>query len=164
MVTKLYFFDGYNILHASDHTKKILNGSLEEAREVLIDNVLNYLGVVGDAMGVVVFDSPDQPTYIPEYRTGLEIYYGHTADSVIERLSRVSDVSTHVVLVSSDNVLFNAIQKKNQIVTQLRSEYFWVGSRDIPGNYRSRTNPDNSIAGIVDRNTYDSLNKLRGVK
>jgi len=87
LITMLYLFDGYNLLHA---------GGFRSPAE-LVDRLTSFVALQG-ARGVVVFDGAgDDATYGP-----LEVRHAEHADDLLERLAADHRGVEHVTLVSSD--------------------------------------------------------------
>jgi predicted RNA-binding protein with PIN domain len=86
----LYLFDGFNLLHATDH------GDVRE----LTDMLAGFVAMEG-ARGVVVFDGVGPETTIG----ALEVRYAPHADSLLERLAAEHRATDRVCLVSSDATL-----------------------------------------------------------
>ena len=99
--------DGYNVIRMTPPYRDLVDrDDWELARETLVSDVSAY--VRGDDRATVVFDGTGNPlsTGEPTFYLGVEIIfspYGKTADSVIERISRLSsERGAQVVVVTSD--------------------------------------------------------------
>jgi predicted RNA-binding protein with PIN domain len=83
--------DGYNVVHAWPSLKQLMNVSLEDARDRLIDRLAVYSQVTG-ADVTVVFDAHRTASTANTEQTiqGVRVVYtrkGHSADHAIERLA-----------------------------------------------------------------------------
>lgn len=82
--------DGYNVIFAWPELDKLKEISLEQARNRLVDIMINYAALSGKCV-VVVFDAHQvkQAVEHSEMVNGVEVIYtaeGETADSLIEKL------------------------------------------------------------------------------
>ncbi|MEG6617522.1 NYN domain-containing protein [Peptococcaceae bacterium 1198_IL3148] len=85
-----YVIDGYNIIHAWDHYKKIRETSLDHARDKLIETLSNFAGASKNEV-TVVFDAHLVKAGYEKFEriNNVNVYYtgqDETADSLIERL------------------------------------------------------------------------------
>jgi predicted RNA-binding protein with PIN domain len=83
--------DGYNVTHAWPSLKQLMNVSLEDARDRLIDRLAVYSQVTG-AEVTVVFDAhrTTSMTNSEQWIQGVRVVFtrkGHSADHAIERLA-----------------------------------------------------------------------------
>ncbi len=85
--SRLYLFDGYNLLHA---------GGFADPRE-LRDLLASFVAVEG-ASGVLVFDGAGRDEVVGP----LEVRYAEHADQLLERLAAEHRGSRPVCVVSSD--------------------------------------------------------------
>lgn len=86
--------DGYNVIHAWPQLKSLMNASLEEARDKLVDRLAVYAQVSG-AEVTVVFDAHRTTSMAnsEEWNQGVRVIYtrkGHSADHAIERIAYAS--------------------------------------------------------------------------
>ena len=159
MDKQTYLFDGYNILHAEPHAKKLLGENLEEGRLFLIEKILNFLGT--SHQGILVFDGPNLNFSYEKYSDQLDIYYGKTADSIIEKIAKALDKKSQITLVSSDNTVYNSILPAQGFITQLKSTDFWKTAFSAAKNFQSQKYQDNTISNALDEETRKKLDKLR---
>lgn len=101
--------DGYNVINSWDEFKKDAKENLEDARQKLIDIMLNFMGYTGMKI-ILVFDamyvkgSNEKKTYYDK----LEVVYtkeGESADHYIEGIIKYLVKYDKVVVVTSDLVL-----------------------------------------------------------
>jgi predicted RNA-binding protein with PIN domain len=83
--------DGYNVIHAWVPLKRLLDASLEAAREKLVERLAVY-SMVSGAEVTVVFDAHHSAarTNSEEVVEGVHVIFtrkGHSADHVIERIA-----------------------------------------------------------------------------
>ncbi len=83
--------DGYNVTHAWPSLKQLMNVSLEDARDRLIDRLAVYSQVTG-AEVTVVFDAHRTTSMAnsEQWVQGVRVVFtrkGHSADHAIERLA-----------------------------------------------------------------------------
>ncbi len=139
MVSDLYLFDGYNLLHA---------GGFADARE-LRDALASFVAVRG-ARGIVVFDGLGDLVS----RGQLEVRYAPNADAMLERLAADHRGREHVVLVTSDATLKHASGIE---VAKVSSAAFAGELRQAP----RAEEPPRGLAGKLDDETRSRLEKLR---
>ncbi len=98
--------DGYNIIFAWDDLKKLAAGSLDLAREKLIERLRNYQGFMQNAV-IVVFDAykvKNNPGSV-QHLGGVSVVYtkeAETADMYIERATYDLSKRHHVRVATSD--------------------------------------------------------------
>lgn len=106
-MARLYYVDGYNILHASSALRPVARRDFERAREMLIDKIALLCINTGKRV-VVVFDGRGHRSeQVPHGRdaAGLEVVYAsgnQTADAYIERQVYLFPDKFDVVVVSND--------------------------------------------------------------
>ncbi len=101
--------DGYNVIHAWDDLRELLNVSLEAARDSLISRLAVYRMVRG-AEVTVVFDARRSPEHRDdvEYRDGVRVIFARrsrSADHAIERIAYLARESGDPVLVATSDRL-----------------------------------------------------------
>jgi predicted RNA-binding protein with PIN domain len=106
-MARLYYVDGYNILHASSALRPVARRDFERAREMLIDKVALLCINTGKRV-IVVFDGRGhRAEQVAHGRPvpGLEVVYAsgnQTADAYIERQVYLFPDKFDVVVVSND--------------------------------------------------------------
>lgn len=98
--------DGYNIIHAWDELKKLMDANIDHARLRLIDSMANYQAVKGIKV-VVVFDAHmvKGGAGSRENESGVEVIFtseGETADMLIEKLVGQLMIEGRVTVATSD--------------------------------------------------------------
>jgi predicted RNA-binding protein with PIN domain len=99
--------DGYNVIHAWPPLKKLMNESLEAARDKLIDRLAVYAQVSG-ADVTVVFDAHRTASMAnaEEQNQGVRVIFtrkGHSADHAIERLAYAVTAGEDPVTVATSD-------------------------------------------------------------
>jgi len=115
--TSYLLVDGYNIIHAWDDLREIVeNSSLEDARDKLLRILSNYQGAKGLAKGtvIVVFDAHKVVggTGSVQMHGGLNVVYtseAETADHYIERTTAVYVKNRCAVTVATSDSLEQVI-------------------------------------------------------
>ena len=98
--------DGYNIIFADDNLKALAKGSLEHAREVLIERLCNYK-ITTDVEIIAVFDAykvKGNPGEVEKVR-GISVVYtkeAETADAYIEKCVHKLEKKHRVSVATSD--------------------------------------------------------------
>ena len=101
--------DGYNIIHAWDELRELMEDvSLESARVKLIDTLSNYKGVQ-KATIIVVFDAylvKGNPGSVSKYHNIYVVYTkeAETADHYIERFTHEYSKKYQITVVTSDGL------------------------------------------------------------
>jgi uncharacterized protein len=99
--------DGYNVIHAWVPLKRLLDVSLEAARDKLVERLAVYAMVTG-ADVTVVFDAHHSAarTNSEETVEGVHVVFtrkGHSADHVIERLAYAAGQAGDVITVATSD-------------------------------------------------------------
>jgi predicted RNA-binding protein with PIN domain len=99
--------DGYNVIHAWAPLKRLLDVSLEAARDKLIERLGVYAMVIG-AEVTVVFDAHHSSARMnsEEVVEGVKVVFtrkGHSADSVIERTAYAAVGSGDLITVATSD-------------------------------------------------------------
>lgn len=100
--------DGYNVVHAWQSLKRLLNeASLEAARDKLIER-LAVLGIVTGADVTVVFDAHKSAARANSQETieGVHVLFtrkGHSADHAIERIAYEASQADDVITVATSD-------------------------------------------------------------
>ena len=99
--------DGYNVIHAWVPLKRLLDVSLEAARDKLIERLGVYAMVTG-AEVTVVFDAHHSAARMnsEELVEGVKVVFtrkGHSADSVIERTAYAAVGSGDLITVATSD-------------------------------------------------------------
>lgn len=103
---EILIIDGYNCIHLWPHLNELKDESLEEARNVLIEELADYQASRGIRV-ILVFDAHLQAgPGSHEVRGNLEVMYtayGETADQRIERLARsLASLGRLIYVATSD--------------------------------------------------------------
>ena len=164
--------DGYNIIHAWDELRELMEDvSLESARVKLIDTLSNYKGVQ-KATIIVVFDAylvKGNPGSVSKYHNIYVVYTkeAETADHYIERVVtsmpkhyRVRVATTdgleQIIISGQGAVRMSAKELHNQVhqaETELRRQYI-----------ENRPPKNNMLADNLDEEALNSLENLRRQK
>ena len=99
--------DGYNVIHAWPALKQLLGGSLEAARDKLVERLSVY-GVVTDSDVTVVFDAHHSSARANAEETveGVRVLFtrkGHSADHAIERIAYDATAAGDVITVATSD-------------------------------------------------------------
>jgi uncharacterized protein len=99
--------DGYNVIHAWVPLKRLLDVSLEAARDKLVERLAVYAMVSG-AEVTVVFDAHHSAarTNSEELVEGVRVVFtrkGHSADHVIERIAYAAAGAGDVITVATSD-------------------------------------------------------------
>jgi predicted RNA-binding protein with PIN domain len=99
--------DGYNVIHAWVPLKRLLDVSLEVARDRLVERLAVYAMVTGSDV-TVVFDAHHSAarTNSEELVEGVHVVFtrkGHSADHVIERLAYAAGAAGDVITVATSD-------------------------------------------------------------
>jgi predicted RNA-binding protein with PIN domain len=99
--------DGYNVIHAWVPLKRLLDVSLEAARDKLVERLAVY-GMVTGADVTVVFDAHHSTsrTNSEELVEGVKVVFtrkGHSADHVIERIAYAAGESGDAITVATSD-------------------------------------------------------------
>jgi predicted RNA-binding protein with PIN domain len=99
--------DGYNVIHAWVPLKRLLDVSLEAARDKLVERLAVYAMVSGSEV-TVVFDAHHSAsrTNSEELVEGVRVVFtrkGHSADHVIERIAYAAGEAGDVITVATSD-------------------------------------------------------------
>jgi predicted RNA-binding protein with PIN domain len=99
--------DGYNIVHAWVPLKRLLDVSLEAARDKLVERLAVYAMVTGSEV-TVVFDAHHSAarTNSEELVEGVRVLFtrrGHSADHVIERIAYAATAAGDAITVATSD-------------------------------------------------------------
>jgi predicted RNA-binding protein with PIN domain len=99
--------DGYNVIHAWVPLKRLLDVSLEAARDKLVERLAVY-GMVTNSDVTVVFDAHHSTarTNSEELVEGVHVIFtrkGHSADHVIERIAYAANQGGDVITVATSD-------------------------------------------------------------
>jgi len=145
MLKDILIVDGYNVIFAWTHLKKLAHESLEHARMELRDKLLNYGKFKGYEV-ILVFDGKYTKSggSVEVITNGfIEVYTddGETADSFIEReVFLRKGKYTNVYVVTSDGA------EQNQILEHRRDQF---------------TLRRNEVGGLLSPEVAEKLEKLR---
>jgi predicted RNA-binding protein with PIN domain len=141
----LYLFDGYNLLHASEHTKP----------DELVDMLASFVAGQG-ARGIVVFDGSGAERQVGPVR----VRWAAHADDLLERLAAEYRGREHVCIVSSDDTVRRV---SGQEVRKLSSRVFLAELE--PSRHRDSEVELRGAGGRVrdrlDDETREQLERLR---
>jgi predicted RNA-binding protein with PIN domain len=99
--------DGYNVIHAWVPLKRLLDVSLEVARDKLVERLSVYAMVTGSEV-TVVFDAHHSAarTNSEEMVEGVRVVFtrkGHSADHVIERIAYAAGAAGDAITVATSD-------------------------------------------------------------
>ena len=99
--------DGYNVIHAWPPLKRLLDVSLEVARDRLVERLAVYAMVTGSEV-TVVFDAHHSASRknSEEMVEGVRVVFsrrGHSADHVIERIAYAAGAAGDVITVATSD-------------------------------------------------------------
>jgi predicted RNA-binding protein with PIN domain len=99
--------DGYNVIHAWVPLKRLLDVSLEAARDKLVERLAVYAMVTGSDV-TVVFDAHHSTsrTNSEDVVEGVRVVFtrkGHSADHVIERIAYAAGEAGDVITVATSD-------------------------------------------------------------
>ncbi len=111
---KYLFIDGHSVIHAWEDLRKLhLRGALRYmAREELLKRMRTLQDMSGERV-VVVFDGQGAKTTDEREEGGVQIFYadaGHTADSVIERLTAKYSSQFSIRVCTADRMIWESIR------------------------------------------------------
>jgi predicted RNA-binding protein with PIN domain len=143
--TTLYLFDGYNLLHASEHTDP----------NDLVDMLASFVAGHG-VRGVVVFDG----TGVDRDVGSLQVRFAAHADDLLERLAAGHRDAEQVCIVSSDDavrrVSGQAVRKLSS--TRFLAELAPAGHRESELEQRGA---GSRVRDRLDEETRERLERLR---
>ena len=119
---KYYVLDGYNVIHAVPSLNRLLDKSLEAAREELIHLCARFKKGRSDVKKmVIVFDGKSEHEDLPQKSfPGLQIIFTRTSEDADDRIISVLEGinrSEHVFVVSDDNYVCNQARTHNATPT-----------------------------------------------
>lgn len=122
--------DGYNLLHAAGIIPRGIGaGTLERARQALLNWLVGALQPDQLADTTVVFDAAHPPSDLPRHvdHRGLTVLYStgyENADAMLEELIRKAAVPKRLVVVSSDHRVQRAARRRRSIAVDSDKWYF----------------------------------------
>lgn len=122
--TKYLIVDGYNIVHAWDELKELVDGNLEGARTRLMDILCNYQAYVKCEL-ILVFDAYKVKGNIGEFfdYNNIHVVYtkeAQTADAYIEQLTHKIAKEYQVTVATSDGLIQLITRGQNCMVISAR--------------------------------------------
>lgn len=154
--------DGYNIINSWQELKYEAKKSLEDARQKLIDTLLNFKGYTGFKI-ILVFDA----MYVKgsqqkhEFYDDLEVVYtkeGESADHYIEGVIKHLIKNDKVVVVTSDWVLQQVVL--GQGATRMSSRELYEELNKYIENKKKLYIRENQKDSIESRLSDDVIKKL----
>jgi len=166
--------DGYNIIGAWTSLKKTKEKhGLEQARQSLLDTLVNYTGYKS-LQAKVVFDAHYQktPSYKEEYSDSVSVYYtsyNQTADTYIEKYCasfRRNNpyTSTRIIVATSDQAQRHTVvgYGAEWISAQKLSQEIDFTHRKEKRNHRSRNKSQGRfLFNSLDNKTQQALAQMR---
>ena len=157
--------DGYNVIHAVPELEKLLDSSLQAAREGLIQSCERYKAVQGNIHKIViVFDGQSEYDGLPSgSRAGIEIVFtsGESADEKILEIIQDSRDTDSFIVVSNDNYISNnsrAMRTAVVPVSQFHGAVF--GEKRSNG---SRTGSKSSLSAHAAQQITNEYRKYLGL-
>jgi predicted RNA-binding protein with PIN domain len=123
--------DGYNVIHAWEDLRRLLDVSLEAARDALIGRLATY-GSVRGADVTVVFDAQRAPELKDdiELRDGVRVIFARrsrSADHAIERIAYLArETNDPVVVATSDRLHRDMLRGMAAAVIGAKELEVWV--------------------------------------
>lgn len=122
--TKYLIVDGYNIVHAWDELKELVDGNLEGVRTRLMDILCNYQAYVKCEL-ILVFDAYKVKGSIGEFfdYNNIHVVYtkeAQTADAYIEQLTHKIAKEYQVTVATSDGLIQLITRGQNCMVISAR--------------------------------------------
>ena len=122
--TKYLIVDGYNIVHAWDDLKELVDGNLDGARTKLMDILCNYQAYVKGEL-ILVFDAYKVKGNVGEFfdYNNIHVVYtkeAQTADSYIEQLTHKIASEYQVTVATSDGLIQLITRGQNCMVISAR--------------------------------------------
>jgi predicted RNA-binding protein with PIN domain len=139
----LYLFDGYNLLHAGDFSR----------REELVDLLVSFVAARG-VRGVVVFDGVGEERAIGP----LQVRFTAHADDLLERLAAENRASALVCVVSTDHAVRRTA---GQEVRKLASRSFLAGLKQATHVECQQRGAGGRVGERLDEATREQLERLR---
>src|SRR6056297_682046 len=163
--------DGYNVINAWPELKEYVDSDLEDARDLLIEKLVNYKFIRNENI-IVVFDAhyvKDNPGTKKEIK-GIEVVYTKektNADSYIEEKVALlaKDLRNVIKVVTYDfaeqqNILGSGATR----VTPKEFKYRIIDSEKrlklIYIEEERRKNKRNNLGNVINKKTYEKLKKL----
>ena len=119
--------DGYNLLHGTDlFGTGRMAGTLEGARNALVQFVLSNLDAAALDHTTIVFDAKDAPPGLPREKKerGLTIRFYADADELLEELIRAEPAPRRLTVVSSDHRVQRAAKRRR--AKAIDSDRWWA--------------------------------------
>ncbi len=162
--------DGYNILHAWDEFKGLIEPDLAHARARLVDMLGEYRALKGIQV-IVVFDAHlvKGGAGSREEVHGVEVIYsaeGETADMVIERLAGRLGGNFNVTVATSDWAEQRLVFSQGAVRMSARElrEELTVCKEEARGCLAALRGYDGKVRGYLDDDIRESLEKIRRQK
>jgi predicted RNA-binding protein with PIN domain len=163
--------DGYNIIHAWDELKELLEVSLESARQKLIDILSNYQGIKKNTV-ILVFDGhlvKGNIGTVYQYHNIYVVYTkeAETADHYIERV--VHGLPKHYAIrVATSDALEQLIILGNG-ATRISAMELYHEVKGVEKTIRERyiekrPPKNNMLADNIDKEALEWIEKLRRTK
>ena len=138
--------DGYNIVHAWDELKELVDDNLEGARNRLMDMLSNYQAFVKCEL-ILVFDAYKVKGNVGEFFDyhNIHVVYtkeAQTADSYIEQLTHEMAKQYQVTVATSDGLIQLITRGQNCMV---------ISARELKAEIE-RANE--SIRNMIDKGSY----------
>jgi predicted RNA-binding protein with PIN domain len=168
---KYYILDAYNLIHKVAPLERLLDQSLEAARDELIRLCFGFKRKRSDVKKIIiVFDGRSEFAGLPqESLSGLQIIFTNTSEDADDRIIQVLegiDRSAHVYVVSDDNYVHN--QARAHRATPLKAADFFneliartQGKAKLPAS--SETFQEKSISPKEARALTDEYRKHLGI-
>ena len=165
---KIFFIDGYNVLHTWPELKNEKNYSFAAAREKLINIMHNY-AACNESKVVIVFDGYKVPgniegkEVINKYLTVVFTKDGETADSYIER--EVSNLGRRyeVYVVTSDWLEQQTIFQRGAVRVssiEFHNDVIKV-QKEIKKIEKEKIVPKNHLQDNIDSDVLEKLEQIR---
>jgi predicted RNA-binding protein with PIN domain len=137
MSNRWVLVDGYSVLHAWPHLRRVAGRSLEQQRDALVAVLRRYADSSGRRV-TVVFDgyAAKRKPAVTERVAGIEVIFsehGKTADDVIERLVAEAPQPEQIQVVTSDNLERHTVESlgAQSISTELFELEVGAAARDL---------------------------------
>ncbi|MDR1640862.1 MAG: NYN domain-containing protein [Clostridiales bacterium] len=161
------FVDGYNVIFAWKHLKKLADSSLEDARIKLLDILCDYQGFVQNTV-ICVFDAHHaNGSGEPEKHCNIFVVYtrnSETADNYIERAAATLSKKVFVRVVTSDYLEQIIVIGHGAIrvsAAEFEREIETIKAEKLP-QYTSEASAKKSpLIDRVDKRTAELLERMR---